>query len=116
MIMKQPIVTASLFALTLLICPQAQAKDETTVREFLTWGRSAQDSFLTTSIITAAVIATQIRADFAACIGKWYTLTNEGNAKRQDEILAVMEKYPDSIPSGIVVAVLQKECGNFGEL
>ncbi len=113
--MKKSGVAASFFAIFAMSCLPSHA-EETTVREFLTWERQAQDSFFTTSILTAAVIATQIRPNFAECIGNWYSLTDEGNAKRHQEMLNVMGKYPDLIPSGIVIAVLQKECGNFGEL
>lgn len=113
--MKKLGAAASIFAIIAITCIPSYAK-ETTIREFLTWERPAQDSFFAISILTAAAIATQIRPDFADCISGWYAPSNEGNAKRNTEMLGIMEKYPDLIPSGIVVAVLQKECGNFGDL
>lgn len=116
MIMTRRIVTASVIAFTLLTCPQTQAKEETTVRDFLKWERSKQDSFLTVSIMMAGVIATQIRPGFADCIGKWYSLDREKNLERHTEVLEVMNNFQDFIPGGIVVAVLQKECGKFGGL
>ncbi len=115
MIMPKLGIAASVFTIIAATCMPSYAK-ETTVREFLTWERSAQDSFFSISILTAATIATQIKPELAGCISEWYSVGNDGINERHAEVLAVMEQYPDLIPTGIVVAVLQKQCGTFGDL
>lgn len=116
MIMTRRIVTASLFAFIVSISPQARAVDGTRIEEFLSWDRAAQDTFINVSVLTAGVIATQIRPDFAGCIGDWYSNTDVGKEKRRTEILDIMAGYPTHLPSGIIIAILQKECGKFGDL
>lgn len=108
-------LAASLFAAVFSFYSQASAKEETRVKEFLTWERSNQDSFIAISVLTASVIATQVKQEMAECIGEWYNLVDGGNKTRHNQILQIMAAYPDSIPSGIVIAVIQKECGKFGD-
>lgn len=114
----QAIASASLFAISAIIAIPSYAEEraETTVSEFLTWERTKQDSFFAVSILTAGVIATQIRPDFADCIGNWYSQNEDRQSVRHSQMLKLMEEFPDYIPSGIVIAVLQKECGDFGSL
>lgn len=108
-------LAASVFALVLSFYSQALANEETTNKEFLTWEKSQQDSFIAISVLTASVIATQVKQEMAECIGRWYNLANGGSDARHAQILDIMTEYPDNIPSGIVVAVIQKECGKFGD-
>ncbi len=115
MIMKQPIVTASLFALTLLSCPQAQANTNTTVSGFLKFDPASQATFFDTTVWTIAVVTSQFRQELSSCIADWYTNEPTTIRQRQQEILDVMQNFPDGYPTGVIIAVLQKKCGKFGQ-
>ncbi|MBL4785244.1 MAG: hypothetical protein JKY49_07435 [Cohaesibacteraceae bacterium] len=97
------------------ICTPAHAGQNVKTSEFLKLDYESQDYFFGSTIWTAAVIATQIRQDLANCIADWYTNDPAIIKERNAEILRIMKGLPDSYPSGIVVAVLQKNCGKFGK-
>ncbi|MEP3247777.1 MAG: hypothetical protein ABJN40_07375 [Sneathiella sp.] len=99
----------------MIVSVSAQAGQNVKIREFLTYDDKSQEYFLASTIWTAAVIATQIRQDLASCIADWYTNDPMIIKKRNAEILDTMKGYPDSYPSGLVVAILQKQCGKFGQ-
>ncbi|MEP1932161.1 MAG: hypothetical protein ABJJ37_12860 [Roseibium sp.] len=107
-------LTASIFSVFLIFSTQSYAGQNVKTNEFLTYDYATQDSFIGSTIWTAAVIATQIRQELASCIADWYTNDPDIMQERNAEILSVMKKLPDSYPSGVVVAVLQKKCGKFG--
>lgn len=83
-------------------------------KEFLSFGDEAKAQFIGSTIWTASVIATQIEQSMADCIADWYTDDPATVKQRNAEILNIMADYPDSYPTGIVVAVIQKQCGKFG--
>ncbi|MFN3224732.1 MAG: hypothetical protein ACE360_00585 [Hyphomicrobiales bacterium] len=96
-----------------LFCIPAYAQGQTTVRDFLTWSEPQQANLMRSVVYTATVIATQVRADMASCIADWYSDNPNVIAARNSEIKTVMADYPDSHPTPILIAVIQRECGRF---
>lgn len=91
------------------------AQQQTTVRDFLTWAEDRQASFFRSTIFTSAVIASQISPTMVDCIDGWYASGGVSSPERNLEILQVMQGFPESHPTTIVIAVIQRECGNFGD-
>lgn len=79
----------------------------------LEWDDEAQASFISTSIVMTSVIASQVRDGFARCIGEWYLPNEETKAQRNREIIGAIREYPEYHPSGVLLAVVQAECGYF---
>lgn len=46
----------------------------------------------------------------ADCIGSWY---EADRAAKEKYIYGVMEKYPTYHPIGVIMAVIEKQCGSF---
>ena len=105
--------TAAIFSVFSM--PSYAAGENVKVKEFLTYSYEDQSYFIGSTIWTASVIATQIRQELATCISDWYTNDPDTVKSRNSEILEIMARFPDGYPTGIVVAVLQKECGKFGD-
>lgn len=106
---------ASVFVFFSGFCMPSYAVESVRTKEFLTYDYKSQSQFIGSTIWTAGVIATQIRQDLATCIADWYTNDPATIKERNAEILGVMAGFPDSYPTGVIVAILQKKCGKFGK-
>ncbi|MGJ8690803.1 MAG: hypothetical protein ACSHXZ_14935 [Gammaproteobacteria bacterium] len=107
-------LTASIIGFFLLNCTPSYASKNVRIKEFLTYDYNSQDYYLKATIDAATVIAAQIRKDMSLCIADWYSDDPGTIKQRNTEILTIMEEYPDSYPIAIIIAVLQKQCGRFG--
>lgn len=76
--------------------------------EFVKWSEENRTFYLTTAIGMAGLIARRNNASQGDCIDHWF-FDDQGRADGQ--ILAVMAEYPDHHPQGIILAVLEKQCG-----
>ena len=83
------------------------------MKEFFSYSRKSQDSFITTSVIMLGVIAAQTEPKIATCLNKWYRGSRAAKNKRNSEIIDAMKKHPQYIPTTIVLAVVERECGKF---
>lgn len=104
---KQGLIAISLTALA-LVYPQLSSAETFTSKEFLTWKPEHRIAYFRNSISMTGVIATQFDSGKARCIDEWHA--------RQDRaghpiLLEAARTYPDYHPQGIVLWVLQKECG-----
>lgn len=80
---------------------------------FAGWNVGAQDAYIQACIGMAGVVATQTRKEMATCIDRWYFISEEAKAKRNDEIRSLIQEYPGNHPAGVIAAVLIKACGPF---
>ena len=88
----------------------AQAADEFTAAEFLQQSEFNRSSYIRVSLMMANMIAIENDQKQADCIGDWYFADQKG----RDEIMySVMKKHPSYHPMGIIVAVIEKQCGSF---
>ncbi|PHQ70782.1 MAG: hypothetical protein COB93_04635 [Sneathiella sp.] len=107
-------VCGALFCVLLAVfCTPAYADGKVRTKEFLEFEYSSQDYFIKVTINAATVIATQIRRDLALCIADWYTDDPKTVKQRNGEILKIMKGVPESYPSAVLIAILQKKCGKF---
>ena len=113
MSLNKSISIAILSTILFVVYPLKSNADGFTGTEFLTWDRAAQDNYLQTSITMAGVIATQTRPNVASCIDDWYFAGDAVRKQRNDAIRKTIQDNPGYHPSGVLLAVLQKECGSF---
>jgi hypothetical protein len=100
-----------IFSAFLAFTTPAKAEDNVfTSAEFLEWERKQQDFYIQVSINMAALIAVPNDKKQADCIDNWY---NSKKETRNEFILGVMKDNPDYHPHGILIGVLQKNCGDF---
>lgn len=82
-----------------------------TSAQFLEWPRKSQSSYFRTSIGMAGFIVSMRDKPKARCLENWYF---SDAAAAEDTILATMRRFPEFHPRGVIVAVLQKQCGPLG--
>ena len=97
-------------ALVFCAFPQELKAEEFTGKSFLAWERENQDFYIKTAIGMAGLIVSRNDQEQSKCIEAWY-LPDE-NAKH-DFILKTMREHLDFHPRGIILAVLEKQCGSF---
>ena len=78
--------------------------------DFLMWKRETQDFYIEASVGMASLIAAQNDNAQAKCIDDWY-YADEPTAN--SFVLSVMSDNPTYHPRGIILGVLQKQCGSF---
>ena len=106
---------AAITAISLASCMPAYAGESVKTKEFLTYDYASQAYFIKLTVNTATVIATQIRQDMAQCIADWYGDDEQKSETRNQEVLTTMKRLPDTYPSAVMIAILQKNCGKFGK-
>ena len=100
-----------LCAMIMAVTSPLKAADNTfSSKEFLGWDRQQQDFYIKVSVGMAALIAVPNDKKQADCIDKWYYPAQD---QRNDFILGVMRDNPEYHPHGVLIGVLQKNCGEF---
>ncbi len=90
--------------------PQPSHADTFKSADFLEWERVTQEFYIRTSVGMAGLIAVQNDKKHQTCLEGWYV--NDEKAAT-NHILSVMQQYPDFHPRGVILAVLEKQCGTF---
>lgn len=108
MLSRKALAIASLCT---IVCTQAGVAEEAfKSSKFLTYPADAQANYISTSAVAAASIAALNSQQQGKCLGEWVTKHRGGGYQ---PVLDAMRKYPDDHPTGLILAVLQKECGTF---
>lgn len=92
--------------------PQASSAQGFTGEEFATWSQVSQDSYIQASVMMAGVVA-QIQPELSRCVDQWYFVDAARKAQRNDTIRAFIIENAGYHPSGVILAVVQQECGAF---
>lgn len=107
---------AKVLALAALGFPQLAAAQGFTSATVLAWSEAEQDSYFSTSVGMAGIVAMQTGRHDAAvtCINNWYW-PNGGSehSAQNDTIRTVMRSLPDVHPQAVIMAVIERECGSF---
>ena len=103
-------VGASTVSILLAGYPQLGVAEGFTGAEFATWSEASQDSYIETSVTMAGVVFTQTHPEKATCVNDWY-FADRAWERRNLEIRETIAAYPDGHPSGIILAVILRECG-----
>lgn len=107
---KRPAIAIALAAMTYA---QPIKADNFTGHDLLALSDSAQQSYISTSIVMASFVAGQFRQELSDCISAWYFEDPRGQKARHDEIMGVIRMVPQHHPSGTLVALMQRACGAF---
>ncbi|MEM7530474.1 MAG: hypothetical protein AAF416_23060 [Pseudomonadota bacterium] len=73
----------------------------------------SQDSYIQSSVMMAGVIGSQIKPEIARCIDGWYFRSAAAKEAANDRVRGAITRYADHHPSGVILAVVQQECGTF---
>lgn len=97
------------------LCPQAVLAQGFTSKDVLAWSVPAQDSFFQTSVTMIGIVATQTgqHNHIADCIDTWYGGGPASQPQRSARLRDVMQALPDHHPQAVILAVIEKECGEF---
>lgn len=96
-----------------MLYPQEARAEEFTSADFLKWSDASQNSYIHNSVGMSGVIAFQSRKDISRCIDRWYFADSVVQKQRNAQIKEVMRRNPSYHPQGVLLAVIQKECGEF---
>lgn len=89
------------------------AQDGYTSADLLERPIEAQNAHIQVSVMMIGVVATQIRPDIAHCVNDWYGGDQMG--QRNEFIRSVMREHSDFHPAGVILAVVQRQCGHFAD-
>ncbi len=78
----------------------------------MSWPEASQNSFIETSVTMAGVVFTQTYPEKAVCLNDWY-FADEAWVRRNPEIREMIAAYPDGHPSGVILALILRDCGGF---
>jgi len=106
MLSRKALAIASLCT---IVCSAGADAEDFKSSKFLTYAPEAQNSYITTSVVMAGVIAGQNKPDQAKCIDQWMA---DNEAAGFPSVKGAMSRFPDHHPSGVIVAVLEKACGS----
>ena len=100
-------------AIALAACsyPQEAAAEGFTGKEFLTWDRGNQNSFIETSITMIGIVASQGWDGATKCLNDWYFTNHTIRSREHDEIIALIRDYPDFHPQGVILGFIERKCG-----
>jgi len=101
---------ASIIPIIFGFCMPVYAEDGFTSADFLEQPAESRSSYIRVSLMMANMIAIENDQEQADCIEGWYDSDRSG---RERFIYGVMEKYPSYHPIGIIMAVIEKQCGSF---
>lgn len=83
-----------------------------TAADVLTWTYAQQNAFFEASVAMAGVLAVQAENPAGQCINDWYFKTESGKSQANAQIREVMTQYSGYYPGTVIVAVIERECGD----
>ena len=105
---------AIVFTVSALFHPQVSKADTFTGADLLKWSEASQVAYLQNAIIMAMTVSSRMSDAHAACISEWFFEADGFRAGRLDDLTQTISKYSTYDPSGVVVAIIERECGEFG--
>ena len=103
--------TLAIASLSTIVCTQAGLAEEAfKSSKFLTYPADSQKSYIATSVLMAVAIAGDNNPEQNRCLKRWLT---ENDGIGFPTVKAAMDRFPEHHPTGVIVAVLEKECGPF---
>lgn len=111
MLTIKPVAIAILAAALSIGYPQISFAQEFKSAEFLEWPRKSQTFYFQTAIGMAGFIVSMRDKPTARCLENWYFSDTDA---AEETILETMRRFPEYHPRGVIVAVLQKQCGALG--
>ena len=105
---------------TLALCgaafhPQVSASEEFDGSKFLKWSKASQTAYLQNSIVMAMTVSSRMSEAHSTCISEWFFDADGFRDGREEGLRQSISQYSDYHPGGIIVAVIERECGEFGQ-
>ncbi|AZV79057.1 hypothetical protein EBB79_15045 [Parasedimentitalea marina] len=91
------------------IYPQESAAEGFTGSEFTEWSEAGQNNYIETSVTMAGMVFSQTHPSVATCINYWYFASASGDSEVK-MIRDTVEQYNTAHPSGVILAVILREC------
>lgn len=106
---------ANIIVALIAIYPHHTLSEEFTSAHVLNWSDEQQDGYFQASVTMIGIVATQVkgREHIADCIDGWFGGGDASQPKRSARIRDVMKGLPDYHPQAVILAVIEKECGEF---
>ncbi|MET1414385.1 hypothetical protein ABVF61_19085 [Roseibium sp. HPY-6] len=101
---------STILLIFMLFYPHATYAETFKSAEFLKWKRESQNFYIDANIGMAGLIAAQNDKKHAECLEGWYW---DDKVKSIDFILKSMRDFPDYHPRGVILGVLEAQCGKF---
>lgn len=98
-----------------LFNPQVSKADTFTGADLLKWSEASQVAYLQNAIIMAMTVSSRMSETHAACISEWFFEADGFRDARLADLNGAIEKYADYHPGGVIVAIVERECGAFGQ-
>ncbi|MEM9316921.1 MAG: hypothetical protein AAGA95_20115 [Pseudomonadota bacterium] len=108
MITRNTAVASLLTALTASY-PQLSKGQNITNSDFLSWPEARQSWWVISGVMMAGHVTHRRDAAKGSCIWDWYL---DAPDERLAQLKGTMRDYPDHLPTGIVIAWLEKACGS----
>lgn len=96
----------------ILIYPQFSTARDLTNADFLKWPEARQTWWVLSSVTMAGHVVRLRDEVKGECIWDWYLSDPDA---RFAAIQDTMRQYPDHLPTGIIIAWLEKHCGGLAE-
>lgn len=101
---------ATILLFFLLFYPHNSVAETFQSSEFLTWSQESQEFYIRTSVGMAGLVAGQNDRTHADCIDDWYY---DDQTQSNGFILEMMATHSEFHPRGVILAVLEAQCGEF---
>lgn len=88
--------------------PQNSSAETFKSADFLKWSAKNQSFYFRTSVGMAGLVAGRNDPRQGKCIDGWYFANQE---KANKQIVGVMKKHPGFHPRGVILALIEKQCG-----
>ncbi|MEM9469451.1 MAG: hypothetical protein AAF988_04750 [Pseudomonadota bacterium] len=101
------------FIVLAMVCSVQALADSSSNRHFLTLGEGQKRWYYNGVFSSLAHVAsTQYNKEKSNCVWEWYFKYPE---RRRKQLKKSFEMYPEGIPSSVILALLKRDCGVFGE-
>lgn len=98
-----------------LFHPQISASEEFNGSKFLEWSMPSQTAYLQNSIVMAMTVSSRMSEAHSTCISQWFFDADGFRDGREDDLRKSISQYSDYHPGAIIVAIIERECGEFGK-
>lgn len=95
--------------------PQISVAEDAAHRDFMSWTPDAQTAFLQNTVIMASIVSSRTNPEHGDCISDWFFDGNGIQPSVRRDALETISQYRDFRPAAVLVALIEKACGPFGQ-
>ena len=102
------------FAAGVMFHPQVSSADGFDGASLMEWSEASQVAYLQNSIVMTMTVSSRLNEVHASCISDWFFEGDRFRDGRLEELRTTISRYADYHPGGVIVAMIERECGEFG--